>query len=125
MNNSGSGVSIEGKPITEKVVDSSSVDDADPDAKVELPTASLEVQTDAPAPSERSRARGLNVGGCQQPIEDKDNWNNGDKPKLGAAEAHLGRKLADHYRLLLEAPVPERFMQLLAELERTSEEGTD
>jgi hypothetical protein len=44
-------------------------------------------------------------------------------PKLGAAEqARIGQKLAEFYKHLLDQPVPDRFMQLLSELERRTGE---
>jgi hypothetical protein len=39
-------------------------------------------------------------------------------PKLGVAEqARIGLRLAEFYKHLLDQPVPDRFMELLAELE--------
>jgi hypothetical protein len=44
-------------------------------------------------------------------------------PKLGAAEqVRIGQKLAEFYKHLLDQPVPDRFRQLLSELERQTEE---
>jgi hypothetical protein len=43
-------------------------------------------------------------------------------PRLGAAEqARIGLRLAESFKHLLDQPVPDRFMQLLAELERRKE----
>jgi hypothetical protein len=64
----------------------------------------------------------INEGALQQkfrPFDDRP----AEAPSLKAAErAHLGRKLAAYYKCLLDAPVPEKITQLLAELERRDEE---
>jgi hypothetical protein len=54
-----------------------------------------------------------------RPVDDRPT----EAPSLSAAErAHLGRKLAAYYKCLLDAPVPEKLTQLLAELERKDKE---
>jgi hypothetical protein len=42
--------------------------------------------------------------------------------RVGASEqASIGQRLAQYYKHLLDEPVPDRFIQLLAELEKRSD----
>lgn len=43
----------------------------------------------------------------------------------GKAQAYLGSKLKSAYQELIEAPVPDKFLELLAELSRKENEGKE
>ncbi len=46
------------------------------------------------------------------------------EPDPKAAEA-IGRALQKHYSTLVEAPLPDKFVELLARLEREKDSGTE